>query len=67
LALGTLGTATSAYIGTCVKVLLLWDYSNDTGAAQAQLVLNGSVVPGDKIPVADGGVTASLLGMSFLG
>jgi hypothetical protein len=49
-----------------VEVLQLWDYSNDTGAAQAQLVLNGSVAPGDKIPVPDGGVTAGLLGMNFL-
>lgn len=65
LALNTFGSAaTSAYTGSSVEVLQLWD---GTTSAQNQLVLNGNVVPGFQIPVPDGGVTAGFLGMGLVG
>jgi hypothetical protein len=53
-ALGGLAGADSAYTGSEVEVLQLWSNSNDTGAAQNQLVL-----------VPDGGSTAALLGIAL--
>jgi hypothetical protein len=53
---GGLTGADSAYTGTAVKVLQVWINSNDTGAAQNQMVL-----------VPDGGLTVSLLGGALIG
>ena len=55
-ALGGLANADSAYTGTSVQILQMWSNSDDTGAAQNQLVL-----------VPDGGMTVALLGGSLVG
>jgi hypothetical protein len=55
-ALGGLASADSAYAGTSVQILQMWSNSDDTGAAQNQLVL-----------VPDGGMTVALLGGSLVG
>jgi VPDSG-CTERM motif len=55
-ALGGLANADSAYTGTSVQILQMWSNSDDTGAAQNQLVL-----------VPDGGTTVALLGGSLVG
>lgn len=65
-ALGSLANAMSAYAGTSVEILQLFNGNGDP--AQAQLVLTGDVSPGDKAKsVPDGGATAALLGVSFVG
>ena len=56
LAGGTLADAEADYTGSTVQILQLWSNSDDTGAAQNQLVL-----------VPDGGLTVSLLGGALIG
>ena len=53
---GTLADAEADYTGSTVQILQLWSNSDDTGAAQNQLVL-----------VPDGGLTVSLLGGALIG
>ena len=55
-----------AYTGTQVQVLSLWVNSDDTGAAQNQLVLTGGSGPFPH-PTPDGGMTIMLLGGALVG
>lgn len=67
-ALGALSlNPNDAYTGTQVQVLSLWANSNDTGAAQNQLVLTGGSGPFPHPPVPDGGMTIMLLGGALVG
>jgi len=65
-ALGSLANAMSAYTGTSVEILQLW---NGTTPAQAQLVLTGNTAPKAPPgkPVPDGGMTVVLLGVVLVG
>jgi hypothetical protein len=65
-ALGSLANAMSAYTGTSVEVMQLFN-SNGT-PAQAQLVLTGHTTPSAQpSSVPDGGMTAALLGLGLVG
>jgi hypothetical protein len=65
-ALGGVNNATNSYAGNQVQVLSLWVNSDDTGAAQNQLVLTGGSGPFPH-PTPDGGMTIMLLGGALAG
>ncbi len=64
-ALGGVVNANSAYTGTSVEILQMWDINNGN-AAQNQLVLTGGTPPTPH-PTPDGGMTVALLGGALVG